>query len=90
MTAKEYKKFKNLKKESLRDNMTNTELALNNLAEVATKDLIDVKEPYGLEDNKELAKEGGEVAKNARLDLESRLGKPVITSKNAKDINLLK
>jgi len=88
-TAKEYKQYKNLTKESLRDNMTNTELALNNLAEVATKEIIDVKTPYGLDENKTIAKEGGEVAKNARIDLENRLGKSVISSKNAKDINLI-
>ena len=89
LTAKEYKELKRLTKESLRDNMTNTELALNNLAEVATKDLIDVYEPHGLDENKKIANEGGEVAKNARKDLENRLGKSVITSKNAKDTMLI-
>ena len=69
--------------------MTNTELALNNLAEVATKDLIDEYEPYGLEQNRKIAKEGGQVAKNARVDLENRLGKTVVSSKNAKETNLI-
>lgn len=89
LTAKEYKKLKKLTKESLRDNMTNTELALNNLAEVATKDLIDEFDPFGLEPNRNIAKEGGQVAKNARVDLENRLGKSIITSKNAKESNLI-
>jgi hypothetical protein len=69
--------------------MTNTELALNNLAEVVTKDLIDTKQPYGLKENKKIANEGGQVAKNARLDAEKRLGKPIVTSKNAKETNLI-
>ena len=89
MTAKEYKKFKNIKKESLRDNMTNTELVLNNLAEVATKDLIDVNQPYGLEQNKQIAKRGGKIARNARIDLENELGKSVLASQNAKETNLI-
>ena len=89
LTAKKYKKLKKLTKESLRDNMTNTELALNNLAEVVTKDLIDTKQPYGLKENKKNVNEGGQVAKNARLDAEKRLGKPIVTSKNAKEMNLI-
>lgn len=88
MSAKEYKRFKKITKESLRDNMTETELALNNLAEVATKDLIDVNKPYGLEENLQVAKRGGKIAKNARNDLENELGKSVITSKNAKETKL--
>lgn len=84
MTAREYKNHKNLTKESLRDNMTNTELALNNLAEVATKDLIDKHNPYGLEQNKKIAREGGSVAKTARKDLEKRLGNSVISKNNNK------
>ncbi|MEG1495713.1 MAG: hypothetical protein RR406_05435 [Bacilli bacterium] len=89
LTATEYKKIKNLKKESLRDNMTNTELALNNLAEVATKDLIDKHNPYGLSQNKRVANEGGQVARNARIDLEKRLGETVISSSNSKNIDLV-
>jgi len=87
LTAKEYKKLKRLTKESLRDNMTDTELALNNLAEVVTKDLIDIKQPYGLKENKKIANEGSQVARNARIDAENRLGQSVVTSKNAKEIN---
>lgn len=89
LTATEYKKIKNLKKESLRDNMTNTELALNNLAEVATKDLIDKHNPYGLSQNKRVANEGGQVARNARIDLEKRLGETVISSSNSINIDLV-
>ena len=87
LNAKEYKKLKRLTKESLRDNMTDTELALNNLAEVVTKDLIDIKQPYGLKENKKIANEGSQVARNARIDAENRLGQSVVTSKNAKEIN---
>jgi len=88
-TAKEYKQFKNLTKESLRDNMTNTELALNNLAEVATKEIIDVDQPHGLEENQKVAHRGGKIARNAREDLEKEIGKSVISSKNAKEMNLI-
>ena len=88
-SAKEYKRFKNLTKESLRDNMTNTELALNNLAEVATKDLIDVNNPKGLEQNKNIAKRGGKIARNARIDLENELGKSIISKTNTKSTNLI-
>ena len=84
--TKEYKQFKRLKKESLRDNMTNVELALNILAEVSTTELSKEKDPSGFEENKVVAKEGGEVAKIAREQLESKIGKSVISSKNAKDI----
>ena len=69
--------------------MINTELVLNNLAEVATKDLIDVNQPYGLKENRKVAKRGGKIARNARIDLENELGKSVITSKNAKETNLI-
>ena len=84
--TKEYKQFKGLKKESLRDNMTNVELALNILAEASTTEISKEKDPSGFEENKVVAKEGGEVAKIAREQLESKLGKSVISSKNAKDI----
>lgn len=89
MTAKEYKKLKDLKKESLRDNMANTELILNSLAEIATKEISEVKKPDGLSENKEIAKQGGNVAKNARIDLENKIGKSVITSSNNKNNNFL-
>ena len=84
--TKEYKQFKGLKKESLRDNMTNVELALNILAEASTTEISKEKGPSGFEANKVVAKEGGEVAKIAREQLESKIGKSVISSKNAKDI----
>lgn len=83
-TTKEYKVLKGLKKENLRDNMTNTELILNMLAEASTKDISQAKEPETFEDNKEVARQGGKVANVARLELEARTGKKVVTSLNAK------
>ena len=82
-SIKDYKNFKGLKKENLRDNMTSTELILNMLAEVATKDIAEAKNPYGLQENKKIAKEGGNIAKEAKKAIEKQTGKPVITSKNA-------
>jgi hypothetical protein len=87
MTTKEYKKLKNLKKENLRDNMTNLELVLNMLAETATTEISNKKEPKDLHQNKTIARDGGSVAGNARLDIESKTGKKVITNKNAKTIH---
>ncbi len=89
MTTREYKDFKNLKKENLRDNMSTLELVLNMLAEATTAELTKEKNPQGLIENKEVAKEGGTVAENARKDIESRTGKPVITKKNAVDFSKL-
>ncbi|NLG31234.1 MAG: phage antirepressor protein, partial [Acholeplasmataceae bacterium] len=89
MTTREYKDFKNLKKENLRDNMSTLELVLNMLAEATTAELTKEKNPQGLIENKEVAKEGGTVAGNARKDIESRTGKPVITKKNAVDFSKL-
>jgi hypothetical protein len=83
-TTKEYKKFKGLKKESLRDNMTNTELILNMLAEAATTELSKEKNPKGFSSNKKVAQQRGEVAKVARKQLESKLGHSVISPLNAK------
>ena len=83
--TKEYKQFKGLKKESLRDNMTNVELALNILAEASTTEISKEKDPSGFEESKVIAKEGGEVAKIAREQLEAKIGKSVISPKNAKD-----
>ncbi|HOF28290.1 MAG TPA: hypothetical protein PLY06_02915, partial [Anaerolineaceae bacterium] len=83
MTTRQYKDFKNLKKENLRDNMSTLELVLNMLAEATTTELTQTLNPQGLEENKEVAKEGGTVAGNARKDIEARTGKPVITQKNA-------
>ncbi len=86
-TIKEYKQFKNLKKESLRDNMTNLELVLNMLAEVSTKELSEQDDPITFDESAEIAKKGGGVAKVAKDKLESQLKKKVVTSKNAKDIH---
>lgn len=83
--TKEYKQFKGLKKESLRDNMTNVELILNSLAEASTTEISRQKDPSGFDESQIVAKEGGEVAKIAREQLESKIGKSVVTSKNAKD-----
>ena len=84
-TTKEYKVLKGLKKENLRDNMTNTELILNMLAEASTKDISAATNPKDFEENKEVAKQGGNVAKVARLELEDKTGKKVVTALNAKD-----
>ncbi len=84
-TTKEYKNLKGLKKENLRDNMTNTELILNMLAEASTKDISLATGPETFEDNKNVAKQGGNVANVARLELESRTGKKVVTPINAKN-----
>jgi len=83
-TTKEYKQFKNLKKENLRDNMTNTELVLNMLAELSTKSISEVSSPKTMKEHKNVAKKGGEVALNARKDLEQKTGKKVISNLNAK------
>ena len=89
MTTRQYKDFKNLKKENLRDNMSTLELVLNMLAEATTTELTLTLNPQGLEENKEVAKEGGTVAGNARKDIEARTGKSVITQKNALDFSKL-
>jgi hypothetical protein len=83
-TVKDYKKLKGLKKENLRDNMTNLELVLNMLAEVSTAEISKKKKPKGLENNKQIAKEGGFAAKKARLEIEKQTGESVITSKSSK------
>ena len=89
-TTKEYKILKGLKKENLRDNMTNTELILNMLAEASTKDISEAVSPRTFADSKKVAKQGGNVAKKARKELESRTGKKVVTSLNAKNTLQLK
>ena len=89
MTTREYKDFKGPKKENLRDNMSTTELILNMLAETATKDIAEAKNPQGLEENKQVAQDGGSIAGDARKSIEARTGKPVITSKNAIDLGRL-
>lgn len=83
-TTKEYKQYKGLKKENLRDNMTNTELILNMLAEASTKDISQATEPETLEDSVRIAKQGGTVARVAREELELRTGKKVVSPINAK------
>ena len=85
MNAKEYKEFKNIRKESLRDNMTDIEVALTDLGEIATRELAKKHRPQGLEENKKVAKEGGEVAKTARDDLEKKLGETVVSKNNSLD-----
>lgn len=89
MTTREYKDFKGLKKENLRGNMSTTELILNMLAETATKDIAEATNPQGLEENKQVAQDGGSIAGDARKSIEARTGKPVITSKNAIDLGRL-
>jgi len=83
-TTKEYKVLKGLKKENLRDNMTNTELILNMLAEASTKDISVATDPKDFEESKKVARQGGNVAKVARLELEARTGKKVVSALNAK------
>jgi len=85
-TAKEYKQFKGLKKENLRDNMTNKELVLNMLAELSTKEISEAQNPATFDDHMDIARRGGNVAKEARLRLEQETGKPVVTPLNAKHI----
>ena len=87
MTTRQYKDLKGLKKQSLRDNMSTTELTLNQLAEVATRELSQQEQPVGFNANKRVAQAGGSVAGNARKDLEQRLGRPVITSQSAAQLN---
>ena len=82
-TVKEYKRLKNLKKENLRDNMTNLELVLNMLAEASTTEISKEKKPINLDKNKEIARKGGNAAKQARLEIEKQTGKPIVSSKNA-------
>jgi len=85
-TAREYKQFKGLKKENLRDNMTNKELVLNMLAELSTKEISEVSSPETFSDHVDVAKQGGTIAKNARIELEQKTGKEVVSPVKAKDI----
>ena len=85
-TTKEYKTLKGLKKENLRDNMTNTELILNMLAEASTKDISVAVEPKDFEESKKVAQQGGNVAKVALKELESKTGKKIVSSLNAKNV----
>jgi hypothetical protein len=86
LTTKEYKEFKDLKKEGLRDNMTNLELVLNMLAETSTAELSKKQKPKNLLENKKVARKGGSVAGSARKDLEQKLGESVISPLNAKEL----
>lgn len=85
MTTGEYKRYKGLTKENLRDNMTNVELALNTLAEVATTEYSRQSNPQTMEENKRIAKEGGDVARDARKTIERRLGRSVVSPERASD-----
>ena len=85
-TAKEYKKFKGLKKENLRDNMTNKELVINMLAELSTKEISEVSNPESLPEHAEVARRGGNIAKEARMKLEAETGKKVVSPLNTKSI----
>ncbi len=83
MTAGEYKAFKNIRKESLRDNMTDVEVALTNLREIATRELAKEHKPYGLEQNKMIARRGGNIAKVTRDNFEKELGRTIISNSNS-------
>ncbi len=87
MTTRQYKNLKGLKKESLRDNMSTTELVLNMLAETATKEISETEKPQGFEESRKVAGRGGKIAGNARKALEEETGKSVITSQNAAQLN---
>lgn len=89
-TAKEYKRLKGLKKENLRDNMTNRELVLNMLAELSTKDISVATDPKTMNQHEEVARQGGEIARNARLELEYKTGQKVVTPHNARSIKNIK
>ena len=82
MTAKEYKEFKGLRKESLRDNMSDIEVLLADIGEITTRELAKKHKPYGLNENRKIAKAGGEVASNTRKDIEEKLGEDVINKDN--------
>ncbi len=87
-TAKEYKQYKGLKKENLRDNMTNKELVMNMLAELSTKEISEAVNPQSFSEHENVAKRGGNVAKEARLKLEAETGKPVVSQQNAGQVKL--
>lgn len=89
-SVKNYKKFKGLQKENLRDNMTNLELVLNMLAEASTTEISKKQNPRGLERNKKVARKGGRVAKKARAEIEKQTGESVVISKNARKLQLKK
>jgi len=86
-TTKKYKNFKNLKKENLRDNMTNLELVLNMLAEATTTEISKEKKPKTFKENKKIARQGGTIAGNTRREIEEKTGKKVVTNQNAKQLH---
>lgn len=85
-TVKEYKEYKNLKKENLRDNMTNLELVLSMLAEATTREISNEKQPATLDESKDIARQGGTVAGNTRKEIESKTGKKIVSNQNAKTL----
>lgn len=87
MSARQYKNFKGLKKESLRDNMSTTELTLNQLAETATREISQRERPDGFDASRSVARRGGRIAGNARKELEAELGQSIITRRNASQLN---
>ena len=87
MSTRQYKNLKGLKKENLRDNMSTTEIVLNMLAEVSTTEISKTQQPQSFEENRTVAKQGGKIASDARINLEKGTGKSVITSKNAAQLN---
>jgi hypothetical protein len=89
-TTREYKKLKNLKKENLRDHMTNLELVLNMLAEATTTEISKEKKPQSFKENKIIAKQGGTIAGNTRREIEEKTGKKVVTGRNAKELDATK
>jgi hypothetical protein len=88
-TAKEYKQHKGLKKENLRDNMTNKELIMSMLAELSTKEISEAVQPQTLDEHESVAKRGGSVARQARLKLEDETGKELVSPQNAKQLRAL-
>ena len=87
MTTKQYKRLKGLKKENLRDNMSDLELVLTMLSEATTTELSKVHKPQGFEENREIAKRGGKYAGDTRKSIEADTGRPIITSQNAAQLN---
>ena len=89
MTTRQYKRLKGLKKENLRDNMSDLELVLNMLAEASTTSISRSEQPEGLEENRKVARRGGRIAGNARRELEQETGRPVVTAENAQTLQQL-
>ncbi len=85
-SVKDYKKFKGLKKENLRDNMSNLELVLNMLAEASTTEISKKKKPEGLQENKDVARKGGGAAKKARVEIEKQTGEAIVSAGNSEKL----